>query len=188
MKNTLLILGHPNKNSLNGKLLEFYEELAKSKEINIKKILLGDLNFNPILNKGYNEIQELEPDLKKAQADILWADHLVFFFPVWWYNLPALLKGFIDRVFLPGFAFKYKKNSPIPNKLLKGKTASIICTSGAPKIFYYFPGGNTAHKILKNILKFCGIKTKNKILIGSVLQNLTTEKLQEYKKKISKII
>ncbi len=188
MKNTLLILGHPNKNSLNGKLLEFYEELAKSKERNIRKILLGDLNFNPILNKGYNEIQELEPDLKKAQVDILWADHLVFFFPVWWYNLPALLKGFIDRVFLPGFAFKYQENSAIPERLLNGKTASIICTSGTPRIFYYFLGKNNGHKVLKNILKFCGIKTKNKVIIGSVLKNLPAEKLQDYKKKISKII
>ena len=57
------------------------------------------------------------------QQDILWADHLVFVYPNWWSTVPALLKGLIDRMFVPGFAFKYRENSPFWDKLLKGKTA-----------------------------------------------------------------
>lgn len=188
MKKILLILAHPNKDSLSAKLLDFYYNTAKEKGREVRRIFLGDINFDLNLAKGYKEIQELEPDLKKAQEDIIWADHLVFAFPIWWYSFPALLKGFIDRVFLPGFAFKYKDKSPIPDKLLKGKTADIICTSGAPKINYFLNNGNIGPKLLKNILKFCGIKTKNKILIGSVVGEVPDIKLEGYKKMIKKII
>ena len=188
MKKVLLILAHPDKNSLSAKLLDFYYDNANQKGCEVRQIFLGDLNFNLNLAKGYKEIQELEPDLKKSQEDILWADHLVFAFPIWWYTFPALLKGFIDRVFLPGFAFKYKKKSPIPDKLLQGKTADIICTSGAPRLFYFFKGGNIGPSLLKRILRFCGIKTRNKILIGSVVGEVSDAKLEGYKKMIKKII
>ncbi len=188
MKKVLLILAHPNKDSLSAKLLDFYYHGATEKGYEIRQFFLGDINFDLNLAKGYKEIQELEPDLKKAQENIVWADHLVFAFPIWWYSFPALLKGFIDRVFLPGFAFKYKEGSPVPEKLLQGKTADIICTSGAPKINYFLKNGNIGPKLLKNILKFCGIKTRKSVLIGSVVAELSDDKLEYYKKLVSKII
>src|SRR5256885_16433644 len=71
----------------------------------------------------YRQDQPLEPDLQRAQADILWASHLAWAYPTWWGGLPALLKGFIDRIFLPGFAFKYRKGSVLWDRLLAGRTA-----------------------------------------------------------------
>jgi putative NADPH-quinone reductase len=136
------------------------------------------------LSKGYREVKELEPDLKKAQEDILWADSLVFVFPMWWYSFPAILKGFIDRIFLPSFAFKYSKNgSNFPDKLLKGKKSFLICTSGGPNIYYFFIG-NLATKTLKRMLAFCGIKNKKTILFGSSSGDPEKINLDKHRNKI----
>ena len=91
-----------------------------------------DLDFNSILKHGYRQWTELEPDLLMIQQDIVDADHLVFEYPTWWGTCPALLKGLIDRVFLPGFAFKYRDNSLFWDKLLKGNTARLIVTMDTP--------------------------------------------------------
>ncbi len=187
MKKILLILAHPDKNSLNGELFNFYSQSARDKGFEVKELLLGDLNFNLNLKKGYKEIQELEDDLKIAQESILWADHLVFIFPIWWYSFPAILKGFIDRLFLPGFAFKYQNKFSV-KKLLAGKTADIICTSGNPSIYYLLIKLNNGANNLKSILKFCGIKVKNKIIFGGVSKDLSKQRLDVYKKNILKII
>jgi NAD(P)H dehydrogenase (quinone) len=112
MKKVLIIMGHPNKDSFGNSLADVYERGAINANAEIRRINLADLSFDPILHQGYKEIQTFEPDLQKAQQDILWAEHLVFVYPIWWGNLPALVKGFVDRVFLPGFAFKYRPNSP----------------------------------------------------------------------------
>jgi putative NADPH-quinone reductase len=74
--------------------------------------------------------------LINAQNDITWAEHLTLVYPIWWGGIPALLKGFFDRVFLPGFAFKYRKGSPFPDKLLKGRTAHLLVTMDTPPWYY----------------------------------------------------
>lgn len=187
MKKILLILGHPNKDGLNGKLADIFEKEIDNK-FDFKRINLGELNFDLNLKKGYKEIQELETDLKSAQSDILWADYLIFVFPIWWYNFPAILKGFIDRVFLPGFAFKYNNpNGKLPSRLLLGKKSILICTSGAPS-FYYFLFGNLATKTLKGILKFCGIKNIKTKLFGLAEQKNKENDFNQYRNSIKKII
>jgi putative NADPH-quinone reductase len=73
-----------------------------------------------------------------SQEAIKWSEHIVWVFPTWWLGIPALMKGFIDRAFVPGFGFKYKKDSIFWNKLLKGKSSSLIITMDAPYIFNLF--------------------------------------------------
>lgn len=159
MKKILIINGHPDKESLCFHLAEAYKKGADAAGANCRLLNLIDLDFNPILNYGYRLISELEPDLIKAQKDILEAEHLVFVYPNWWGTYPALLKGFIDRVFLPGFAFKYRENSPFWDKLLKGKTARLIVTMDSPKWYYFFMTKSPGHNSMKKaILEFCGIK------------------------------
>ena len=159
MKNILIINGHPDKESFCFALSESYKMGAYKTNTNVKLIHLIDLKFNPILTYGYRKISELEPDLVQMQQDILWADHLVFVYPNWWSTVPALLKGLIDRIFVPGFAFKYKENSPFWDKLLKGKTARLIVTMDTPKWYYWLINKNSGHNAMKiGILEFCGIK------------------------------
>jgi NAD(P)H dehydrogenase (quinone) len=169
MKKVLIIMGHPNKDSFGNSLADVYERGAINANAEIRRINLADLNFDPILHQGYKEIQTLEPDLQKAQQDILWAEHLVFVYPIWWGNLPALVKGFVDRVFLPGFAFKYRLNSTWWDQFLKGKTARLITTSDAPNFYFNWIVGKPAHKAMKKAtLEFCGVKPVKITSFGSV--------------------
>lgn len=159
MKNILIINGHPDKESLCFSLAERYKKGADINGDQCLLVHLIDLKFNPILTYGYRLISELEPDLLKMQLNILHADHLVFVYPNWWATFPALLKGFIDRVFLPNFAFKYHQNGPLWDKLLKGKTARLIVTMDTPKWYYWLINRSAGHNAMKiGVLEFCGIK------------------------------
>jgi putative NADPH-quinone reductase len=159
MKKVLVINGHPDKESFCFALAERYKKGADAAGAECKLVHLIDLKFNPILTFGYRKISELEPDLLKMQQEITAADHLVFVYPNWWSTLPALLKGFIDRVFVPTFAFKYRPNSPFWDKLLKGKTARLIVTMDTPQWYYWLINKNAGHNAMKvGILEFSGIK------------------------------
>jgi NAD(P)H dehydrogenase (quinone) len=159
MKKILIINGHPDKESLCFALAESYKKGADLAGADCKLIHLIDLDFNPILNFGYRKISVLEPDLIKMQAEITAADHLVWVYPNWWSTFPALLKGFIDRTFLPNFAFKYRENSPFWDKLLEGKTARLIVTMDTPKWYYWLINRRAGHNAMRiGVLEFCGIK------------------------------
>lgn len=159
MKNNILvILGHPDKNSFCGSLAKAYINSARTNDSDIRELQLGELKFDPILWEGYKKIQELEPDLVKAQELIQWSNHIVFVYPNWWGAMPALMKGFIDRVFLPGFAFKYRGAS-LPDKLLSGRTAHLMVTMDTPAWYYRWIYHRPGHNDMKRaILGFCGIK------------------------------
>jgi NAD(P)H dehydrogenase (quinone) len=97
------------------------------------------------------------------------ADHLVWVHPVWWGGLPAITKGFIDRLFLPGMAFQYRENSVWWDKLLKGKTAHIITTLDQPGWYYrLFFGRPSVNQLKKSTLGFCGVKPVKVTYIGIV--------------------
>jgi len=158
MKKILIINGHPDKKSFCFALAESYKKGADAAGAECKLVNLIDLKFNPILTSGYRVVSELEPDLLQMQHDITNATHLVLVYPNWWGTYPALLKGFIDRVFLPNFAFKYLENSPLPAKLLKGKTAQIIVTMDTPTWYYWLINRSPGHNSMKiGILEFSGI-------------------------------
>lgn len=158
-KNILVINGNPDKDSFSTELARAYEKGALKGAANVNVLHLHDLEFDPILHNGFKEKMPLEPDLIKAQSLIKQANHLVFVYPVWWGTYPALLKGFIDRTFLPGFAFKGNGKSVYWDKLLTGKTAHIIETFDAPVWFYEDVYKSPAKNSLSvAVLNFCGIK------------------------------
>ncbi|MEA5006607.1 MAG: NAD(P)H-dependent oxidoreductase [Rikenellaceae bacterium] len=155
----VVINGHPDNNSFCHALAEKYK-LGADRAGNVCHLIhLSNLNFNPNLKYGYNMQMELEPDLAELQKLITDANHLVFIYPTWWGTYPALFKGFVDRLFVPGYAFKYQKCSPLPIPLMKGKTARIITTMDTPVWFYCIiyksPGVNS---LKKSVLQFCGFK------------------------------
>ncbi len=159
MKKILIVNGHPDRESFCFAIAESYKKGADWAGVDCKLVHLIDLDFNPILTFGYRIISELEPDLVKMQQEILAADHLVLVYPNWWSTFPALLKGFIDRVLVPNFAFKYHENSPFWDKLLAGKTARMIVTMDTPKWYYFLMNINAGHNAMRiGVLEFCGIK------------------------------
>ncbi len=168
-KKILIINGHPDKESFSFAIAEAYKKGALISGAEIKEIVVRDLNFNPNLAFGYRKRTDLEPDLSEAQEKIKWAEHLVWIYPVWWASLPAILKGFIDRVFLPGFAFKKIENSLWWDKLLQGKSARIISTLDQPAWFYWLVNKQPSNQAMKKlVLQFCGIKPVKVTTIGPI--------------------
>ncbi|TXI86754.1 MAG: flavodoxin family protein [Chryseobacterium sp.] len=127
----LIIYAHPNENSLNHHLLN---TVIETLQYHNEEIIVRDLyhiGFNPVLS--LNDIQgqrmgKLSDDVKTEQDHISWAEQITFIYPIWWTGLPAMMKGYIDRVFSYGFAYRYDQG--IQKGLLKGKKTVIINTHG----------------------------------------------------------
>ncbi|MPS65696.1 MAG: NADPH:quinone reductase [Chryseobacterium sp.] len=169
MKKIVIINGHPNKESFNFGIAEAYKNGALKSGAEVREIIIADLKFDPDLKFGYQKRMELESDLLEAWEQIQWADHLVWFHPVWWGGLPAITKGFIDRLFLPGMAFKYRENSVWWDKLLKNKTAHIITTLDQPGWYYWlFYGRPSVNQLKKSTLEFCGVKPVKVTYVGII--------------------
>lgn len=168
--NISILHGHPLKDSFCSALAHAYIRGALAAGATIRETYLAELDFDPVLHHGYKKIQELEPDLVSQQQDILWADHVVFAFPIWWGVPPALVKGFFDRALVPGFAYKYAKHDDLfQQKLLTGRSARIICTMDSPTWYFRFVIGAPGVKMMKNsVLKFCGFSPIRVSTFGSV--------------------
>lgn len=180
MKNILIINGHPNTNSFNASLVNAYKTGSIKAGAQVKEIVIADLKFNPNLAHGYQKRTELEPDLLESWSKIQWANHLVWVHPVWWGGLPAITKGFIDRVFLPGFAFSYKENSVWWEKHLTNKTAHIITTLDQPSWYYRMAYGRpSVNQLKKSTLEFCGVKPVKVTYIGPIRNSKENFRIQK---------
>jgi len=126
--NHLIIYTHLNPKSFTKAVANEVETVAKARGDNIRTIDLYADKFNPVLE--FPGIQysfmdgEAPADVKKYQEDVTWAEHMTFIYPLWWASMPAILKGFIDRVFTAGFAYTYNENGP--KGLLTSKSAHLI--------------------------------------------------------------
>lgn len=179
MKKVLIIQGHPVKDTFSKFLFESYVKGAKSSGAELKTLVLRDLQFELNFREGYRGKQELEPDLVAAQELIAWSDHLVFLYPNWWSTFPALVKGFIDRVFLPGFAFKYHKGSLLWDRLLIGRSARIIVTMDTPAWYYWLMYRRPGHNAMKRgILQFCGFKPVGVTTVGPIKTSSEARRMQ----------
>ncbi|MFD0586555.1 NAD(P)H-dependent oxidoreductase [Paenibacillus sp. GCM10027627] len=185
--NILVLIGHPYPKSFCSALAAAYREGASVTGANIKIIDLSAISFDPNLKNGYHKRTDLEPELMEAQDMVSWADHLVLIYPNWWGTMPAVFKGFFDRVFLPGFAFKMKENSSQWEKLLKGKTARLIVTSDTPswlnRLIYRRAGLQTMRK---NILMFCGINPVRITEINPVTKS-TPEQREKWLQRVKQL-
>jgi putative NADPH-quinone reductase len=186
-KKIVIINAHPNHQAFNFGLAAAYKKGARLTGAEVKEIVIADLKFNPNLQFGYQKKMELELDLVEAWEKIVWADHMVWIYPVWWGGMPALAKGFIDRVFLPGFAFKYRKDSVCWDKLLKGKTAHIITTLDQPGWYYRLVYGRpSVNQLKKSTLEFCGVKPVKVTYVG-IVKTSTDEKRQQWIEKTEEL-
>ncbi len=168
-KRIAIIIGHPDKESYNYALAQAYKKGAQSTGSEVQEVVLADLEFNPNLQYGYRKRTELEPDLLKSQEILKWADHLVWVYPVWWGSVPAIMKGFLDRVLLPGFAFSKREDSLWWDKHFTGKTARIICTLDQPPWYYRLINKSPSHHAMrKGTLQFIGVKKVRITTIGPI--------------------
>ncbi len=163
----VILNGHPDKASFCFALHDAYKRGAIASGAVVEDLVVRDLQFAPNLEYGYRQRTELEPDLLRAQELIRWANHLVVIHPVWWGSVPALMKGFLDRVFLPGFFFKKRPGSAYRrDKLLAGRSARIIYTLDTPRILWWL-AGRPSWKALKWVtLYYCGVSPIRGTAIG----------------------
>jgi NAD(P)H dehydrogenase (quinone) len=132
--NALIVIAHPNPLSFNYSLLDRVKHNLEALQYEVTVRDLYKLKFNPILTDDHYQTfsqTELEQEILDEQAYILENDLLVFIFPTWWSSLPAILKGYFDRVFTNGFAFTMTKKGL--NGQLNDKKAIVIQTTGEPE-------------------------------------------------------
>lgn len=182
-----IFVGHPDSRSFSAGLAEAYVRGAKSAGHSVQMMRVGDMKFDPILHHGYKEIQGLEPDLVKFQECVKWCEHFVSIFPIWWSDVPALMKGLVDRVWMPGFAYNFRTGL-IPGwyRRLKGRSARVIVTSDShPCILWILFGGNINNWV-RGVLRFSGFAPIRKTWFSG-MQKLSPTRAQKLLAKVENL-
>jgi putative NADPH-quinone reductase len=173
LRRILLIEGHPDAgaNRLNRLLADAYAEGATQAGHTVHRIRVAELDFPLLRSTAEWEKGELPAGLQVAQADIAWCQHMVLFFPLWLGDMPALLKGFLEQVARPGFAFHRDGKNPFGKKALGGRSARVVVTMGMPALLYrWYFRAHSVKALERNVLGFVGIAPVHETLIGMVDQ------------------
>ncbi|MBS1266165.1 MAG: FMN-dependent NADH-azoreductase [Candidatus Woesearchaeota archaeon] len=177
----LVIYAHPGSDGFCSAILD---ELRKKADFEL--IDLYNIEYDPVLKKkehytsGNDNVSDQN---KKFQELLLKHKKIIIVYPIWWNSPPAILKGFFDRVLIPGFAFKFKGKVPVG--LLNAK-AAVIISHGSPWIAAKLIGRRGAKIVTKDILKMCGIKSRLYKICNA--RKLTDKKKKEIKKKVDKAL
>lgn len=158
IERVLVVFAHPSRASLNGAILDTFLEGLSEAKIEHRLRDLNAIGFNPVVDEaewvaGFEG--KVPPECQEEQAHVLWADAIAWIFPAWNFTLPAILKGYLDRVFLiPGFSFASDETgSTYQGGLLKHKKALIIQTlGGALQTGYRF--GNVSDYVQAAVSSF----------------------------------
>lgn len=169
MTRILVILGHPKQDSFCAALADAYGEGAEAGGHEVRRIDVGALSIDPVLRTGFARHDPEEKDLLAAREVIRWAEHIVFVWPLWLGDMPAILKGFLERALVSGFAMEKLDRPPFYRSLLEGRSARVIVTMHMPALMYRILAGSRATRILrKQILAFVGIKPVRETIFGLV--------------------
>jgi len=167
MARVVIVVGHARSGTFCDALGESYRHGAAAGGHDVQLFATSKMKFDPILHEGFERVQPLEPDLQAAADAMLAADHLVIIFPLWLGTLPAILKGFLERVLQPQLVEPAKSNKFV--QLLKGKSARVVITMGMPGFIYRWWFGAHALKMLKrNILAFMGVRPIRSVIHGNI--------------------
>ncbi len=167
----LIVYSHPNPLSFNHAILGALSDALKAQGDEVRVRDLYALKFDPVLKADDFEAMHkggVSDDVKIEQDHVRWAELITFIFPVWWASMPAVTKGYIDRVFSHGFAYSYDANGP--QGLLGGKKVMIITTQGAPEAYYASNGmlQSMSQTIDEGIFKFCAMELLGHRAFGEV--------------------
>lgn len=170
MKN-LIVTCHPNPKSFTCAIAKTIETTLAAKGETFVNRNLYELNFNPVLS-GADFVQfksgKIPVDIAEEQKHIAAAENIIFVYPIWWTGLPAMMKGYVDRVFSKGFAWDFADGQL--KQLLKGKRALLISCHGNPKAYYDSIGMYSAmnHTSDNGIFEFCGVEVAGHQYFDSV--------------------
>ncbi|HEY5964559.1 MAG TPA: NAD(P)H-dependent oxidoreductase [Xanthobacteraceae bacterium] len=167
MRKIMIVVGHPETSTFCEALGKAYKEAADAAGHQAQLFPLAALTFDPILHHGYRMVQPLEPDLQKAYEALAACDHLVLIFPLWCGDMPALLKGFIERILQPDLIARADTENAMNWSIFSNKSARIIMTMGMPvSIYRWWYRGHALKLLTRNILNFIGIKPVTHTLFG----------------------
>jgi len=167
----LLIQGHPDNTTPHfcHALADAYAGGAAGAGREVRRLDVATLDFPLLRSQQEWEHGPLPHGLAHAQDAIRWCDHMVLFFPLWLGDMPAMLKGFLEQVARPGFAFNGDRTSPMMKKGLTGRSARVVVTMGMPAAVYrWYFRAHSVRSLERNILGFVGIAPVNETLIGAV--------------------
>lgn len=171
-RRVLVIQGHPDGgvHHLCHGLASAYEQGALEGGHVVRRIDVSALDFPMLRSQKEWEAGKVPAGLESAQEDIKWAQHIVIVFPLWLGGMPALLKGFLEQVARPGFAFLREEGSSVfTKKGLTGRSARVVVTMGMPALVYrWYFRAHSLKALERNILGFVGIAPIGETLIGSV--------------------
>lgn len=183
----LIIFAHPNTKGHNTQILNQIKSKFDSIKIDYDTIDLYTEKYNPVLSA--DELytaggKSVSPQTLKYREKIKSANEIIFIAPIWWGTVPAIMHGFIDKVLVPEFAFKYNSQG-LPTGLLKDKFARVFITSGTPDFVMKTILRNGPIKTLtKSILSFCGLKSK--IYYVGHADEYTTKQKDKINKQVNK--
>jgi putative NADPH-quinone reductase len=187
-KRILLIQGHPDNTQPHfcHALAQAYAQGAQAAGHEVRTLEVTAIDF-PLLRAQHDWVTgSVPPALVPAQQDIQWAEHLVFFFPLWLGGMPALLKAFLEQVARPGFAFAYGEGAGgLPKKLLSGRSARVVVTMGMPALVYrWYFRAHSVKALERSILGFVGIGPVHETLVGMV-EGMKDTQRQDWLRKLA---
>lgn len=189
MTRILLLQGHPDHRTphLCHALAAAYAEGAQANGHEVRTVDVAALDV-PLLRSQQEWEQEALPgSLREAQQALAWAEHVVLVFPLWLGDMPALLKGFLEQVLRPGFAFGAGPRTAFTSKGLAGRSARVVVTMGMPALAYrWYFRAHSVKSLERNILGFVGIAPVHVTLVGGAGQ-LAPRKAREWLAKMREL-
>ncbi|PID98254.1 MAG: flavin reductase [Actinobacteria bacterium] len=179
MQKVLVIHGHPDEKSFTSACAEAYSQSAEKAGHEVRNIDLASARFDPVLRFGYRQRMEEEPFIQQSQEDILWAQHIAVFFPTWWAGEPSVLKGWFDRVLTPGIAYRYIPGKVRPERLLSGRTATLVTSSHAPAWYTRWTPAYPVRRVGHLVLGYCGVRVVERHIYGLVGSTRDTRESRE---------
>jgi putative NADPH-quinone reductase len=167
----LIIDGHPDpdRQRFIHALAVAYAQGAAAAGHEVRRIDVASLELHS-LRSNSEFLHELpSEEIRRCQADLSWAGHVVILFPLWLGDMPGLLKILLEQIARPGFAFRASRTKGLQRKLLAGRSARIVVTMGMPALFYrWYYRAHSVKNLERNILGFCGISPARRTLLGMV--------------------
>jgi putative NADPH-quinone reductase len=188
-KHILILQGHPDPagGHLCHALAKAYADGAREAGHSVEMIDIAQLHFPLLCSQAEWENGSLPAVLGPAQQAIYQAQHLVLFFPLWLGDMPALVKGFLEQVARPGFAFRKSDDEPFATKGLAGRSARLVVTMGMPALVYrFFFRAHSVKSLERNVLGFVGFAPVHETLIGLV-DKLGPEGVADWQAKLRKL-
>lgn len=154
----LVLVGHPIEGSFNAALAERYAAVLTAGGAEVRVMHLDRMEFEGSLRTRKPGDAELIGDAAEFWDNLVWSEHFVLVHPLWWGGMPARLKALFDLTLQSGKAYRYEGGKPLPNGLLKGRSARLVVTSDTPDWFMRLAYGDAHFKqVTRQIFKFCGL-------------------------------